>query len=202
MLFSDMNYGLGGTCETATSNGTSTDGDYHQYLNPYNLSNSRSHQQIRTYSNGFHDSLILNGHHQSDQIENEQQQQQLTEDDYESIAPDRPKLLMWGLTKSGKTSIIKLIFEKMTAGETLQLPETKTIQKHGSFEKQINNHFLLFSLELSCGVHVRFQIRDVPGPNAASLLDFDTYSSECTTVIFVLDATVEKRKIEMFCVRF
>lgn len=35
------------------------------------------------------------------------------------------------ICRSGKTSIIKLIFEKMTAGETLQLPETKTIQIHG-----------------------------------------------------------------------
>ena len=106
---------------------------------------------------------------------------------------------MWGLTKSGKTSIIKLIFEKMTAGETLQLPETKTIQKHGSpkINYQNINYFLVFFLlllELACGVHVRFQIRDVPGPNTLSLLDFDTYSSECTTVIFVLDATVENTK--------
>jgi hypothetical protein len=46
------------------------------------------------------------------------------------------------------------------------------------------------SLELSCGIHVRFQIRDVPGPKAASLLDFETYSSECTTIVFVFDATV------------
>lgn len=35
-------------------------------------------------------------------------------------------------SRSGKTSIIKLIFEKMTAGETLQLPETKMIQIHGN----------------------------------------------------------------------
>jgi len=61
----------------------------------------------------------------------------------------------------------------MTAGETLQLPETKIIQIH----------------ELTCGIHVRFQIRDVPGPKTASLLDFETYSSECTTIVFVLDAT-------------
>lgn len=46
------------------------------------------------------------------------------------------------------------------------------------------------SLELTCGIHVRFQIRDVPGPKTASLFDFDTYSSECTTIVFVLDATV------------
>jgi hypothetical protein len=49
---------------------------------------------------------------------------------------------------------------------------------------------MIYSLELTCGIHVRFQIRDVPGPKAASLLDFDTYSSGCTTIVFVLDATV------------
>ena len=35
------------------------------------------------------------------------------------------------LLRSGKTSIIKLIFEKMAAGETLQLPATEIIQIHG-----------------------------------------------------------------------
>ena len=35
------------------------------------------------------------------------------------------------VVRGGKTSIIKLIFEKMNAGETLKLPETKMIQIHG-----------------------------------------------------------------------
>ncbi|CAF3313802.1 unnamed protein product [Rotaria socialis] len=170
-----MSYGLQGVYETTSSTSTSKDMEYHQYL--------RHDGPSRTYSNDSHSSSISNGgHHRLDEIEDEQleqeegeeeQQQQQIDDDYEEIAPDRPRLLMWGLTKSGKTSIIKLIFEKMTAGETLQLPETKTIQIH----------------ELSCGIHVRFQIRDVPGPKTTSLLDFDAYSSECTTIVFILDAT-------------
>jgi hypothetical protein len=98
-----MSYGLGGACETASNNGTSTDGEYHQYLSHYN-SSTRSHQQSRPYSNGFHDSLILNGHNGLNNIEDDQQhhhhqQQQQIDDDYEEMAPDRPKLLMWGLTK-------------------------------------------------------------------------------------------------------
>ncbi|CAF1288500.1 unnamed protein product [Adineta steineri] len=164
-----MSYGLGGACETASNISTCTDGEYHQYLSHYNTP-SRSHQQSRPYSNGFQNPIMLNGHNRLDDTEEHQQQ---IDGDYEEIAPDRPRLLMWGLTKSGKTSIIKLIFEKMTAGETLQLPETKIIQIH----------------ELTCGIHVRFQIRDVPGPKTASLLDYDTYSSECTTIVFILDAT-------------
>ncbi|UJR36623.1 hypothetical protein I4U23_029343 [Adineta vaga] len=175
-----MSYGLNGACETASNNSTSTDGEYHQYYSHYNPP-SRPHQQSRPYSNGFHPSSTLNGHNGLDDTggqlhhhhHHHQQQQQQIDSDYGELAPDRPKLLMWGLTKSGKTSIIKLIFDKMTAGETLQLPETKMIQRH----------------EFSCGIHVEFQICDVPGPKIASLLDFDTYSSECTTIVFVLDAT-------------
>jgi len=50
---------------------------------------------------------------------------------YETGDSNRPKLLMWGFTKSGKTSIIKVIFEKMTASETLGLPATNFVQIHG-----------------------------------------------------------------------
>jgi hypothetical protein len=54
--------------------------------------------------------------------------------------------------------------------------------------------FLFFSLELTCGIHVRFQIRDVPGPKTASSNDFETYASETTTIVFILDVTVCKKK--------
>jgi len=92
-----MSYGLGGACETASNNSTSTDGEYHQYISHYN-SSTRSHQQSQPYSNGFHDPLVLNGHKRLNTIEDEHQQQQI-HDNYEEMAPDRPKLLMWGLTK-------------------------------------------------------------------------------------------------------
>jgi len=93
-----MSYGIGGAFETASNNSTSTDGEYHQYHSHYS-SSTRSHQQSRPHSNGFHDSLINNGHNRLDNIEDEQQQQQQINVDYEEMAPDRPKLLMWGLTK-------------------------------------------------------------------------------------------------------
>jgi hypothetical protein len=51
---------------------------------------------------------------------------------------------------------------------------------------------LISFVELTCGIHVRFQIRDVPGPKTASLPEFDTYASDSTTVIFVLDVTVKR----------
>jgi hypothetical protein len=103
-----MSYGLGGACETASNNSTSKDGDYHQYLSHYN-SSTRSHQQSRLYSNGCHDSLPLNGHNRLDHIENEQQQPQI-DDGYGEMAPDRPKLLMWGLTKYVKRKIFLIFF--------------------------------------------------------------------------------------------
>jgi len=127
---------------------------------------SHYHHQTKSHTNGVHNSSKVNSHNLLDETEDEQQQQRIDD-------TDRPKLLMWGLTKSGKTSIIKLIFEKMTAGETLQLPETKIVQIH----------------ELTCGIHVRFQIRDVPGPKTVSLNDFEIYASESTKIIFILDVT-------------
>jgi hypothetical protein len=80
----------------------------------------------------------------------------------------------------------------MTAGETLQLPETKMVQTHGKhiFLSQPNMFSYLIPLELTCGIHVRFQIRDVPGPKTVSASDFDTYASESTTIVFILDVTV------------
>ena len=121
-----MSYGLTGACETASDNITSTDGEYHQYLSHYNTpvllhdvrnlhtqregdgervrtscrntnTASRFHQQSSPYCNGHHSSLILNGHNRLDDTE-EQLQQQI-DSDYGELAPDRPELLMWGLTK-------------------------------------------------------------------------------------------------------
>ncbi|CAF1102182.1 unnamed protein product [Rotaria sordida] len=172
-----MNYGLSGVLDTAPNNSLNTSGDYHPFQNYYP-------PHIRSVANGCHNPSRLTGQHRLDDNDDEQQQQQQqqqhhyqqqqrSDDDYEINDIDKPKLLMWGLTKSGKTSIIKLIFEKMTAGETLKLPETKMIQIH----------------ELTCGVYVRFQIRDVPGPKTASLNDFETFAPNATTIIFVLDVT-------------
>ena len=45
-------------------------------------------------------------------------------------------------------------------------------------------------LEVACGIHVRFQIRDVPGPKIASLNDFETFALNATTIVFILDVTV------------
>ena len=124
-----MSYGPTDACETASDNITSTDGEYHQYLSHYNTpvllhdirslhtqresggervrtsgrtinTASRFHQQSSLYSNGHHSSSILNGHNRLDDTEEQLQlQQQQIDSDYGELAPDRPELLMWGLTK-------------------------------------------------------------------------------------------------------
>ncbi|UJR09516.1 hypothetical protein I4U23_013754 [Adineta vaga] len=170
-----MNYGPSGAYNTPTNNGLSSGSDYYPIYHPH------YQPSTKTYSNGSYDSLKINNYNRFDDQEDEpqqeqqqqQQQQQQIENDYNINDPNRPKLLMWGLTKSGKTSVLKLIFEKMAAGETLQLPETKMVQIH----------------ELTCGVHIRFQIRDVPGPKTASASDFENYALESTTIVFILDVT-------------
>lgn len=150
-----MSYGLNGVCEPASNHNVSTGGSYNVRHNHQ----QQQHSPIRSYPNEVHSTFNhLNGKQH---------------DDGDANDLDRPKLLMWGLTKSGKTSLLKLIFEKMTAGDTLKLPETKMIQIH----------------ELACGVHVRFQIRDVPGPKSAMASDFDTYAPDSTTIVFIIDVT-------------
>ncbi|CAF3446515.1 unnamed protein product [Rotaria socialis] len=168
-----MNYGVSGVFDTATNNSLNTVGDYpHTFQSHY-------HPHSRPYSNGFHNSLRFNSQNRLDDNDDNQQQsqqqqyQQRIDGDYETDDINKSKLLMWGLTKSGKTSIIKLIFEKMSAGETLKLPETKMVQIH----------------ELTCGIYVKFQIRDVPGPKMSSLNDFEAFASNSTTIVFVLDIT-------------
>jgi hypothetical protein len=91
-----MDYGLSTAYETANNHSINTGGDYHQFHSHY------QHHNI-PYSNGFHTSSKFNGHDQLDGNEDEppqqQQEQQTADNDYELNDTDRPKLLMWGLTK-------------------------------------------------------------------------------------------------------
>lgn len=95
--FSDMNRGLHSVYDTASGNGTSTDVGYHQYLHH----SARSDGQARSYTSDYPNSLVSNGHSRFDDNESEhlQRDEQQLDDNDDEIAPDRPKLLMWGLTK-------------------------------------------------------------------------------------------------------
>lgn len=91
------------------------------------------------------------------------------------LATDKPRILLMGLRRSGKSSILKVVFQKVSPNETLFLESTNRIVK-----TNINNN-----------AFVQFQCWDFPGQ-----IDFffdPTFDSEivfahCDTLIFVLDA--------------
>ena len=106
----DMNYGPQGACATASSNSASADGDYHSYHSHYDHS-TRSQYRPPASSNGLHNPLLFNGHHRLDEgddddddehenhtDDNHRTQQRLDDEELDS-APDRPRLLMWGLKR-------------------------------------------------------------------------------------------------------
>ncbi|XP_077989975.1 ras-related GTP-binding protein C-like isoform X2 [Glandiceps talaboti] len=98
-----------------------------------------------------------------------------SEADNATASPDsKPRILLMGLRRSGKSSIQKVVFHKMSPNETLFLESTNKIVKD-----DINNSSF-----------VQFQIWDFPGQ-----IDFfdPTFDSEmifggCGALIFVIDA--------------
>ncbi|KAG7500267.1 ras-related GTP-binding protein C-like [Solea senegalensis] len=88
--------------------------------------------------------------------------------------PDKPRILLMGLRRSGKSSIQKVVFHKMSPNETLFLESTNKIYKD----------------DISSSSFVNFQIWDFPGQ-----VDFfdPTFDSEMIfkgtgALIFVIDA--------------
>ena len=89
-----MNYGPDGIYDTTANDGIGTSGNHHHHHSFHN------HSHTIPYSNGFHNPLKLNSQNRLDDNEGEQQQQQSrTDDNYELDDINRPRLLMWGLTK-------------------------------------------------------------------------------------------------------
>ncbi|KAK6168130.1 hypothetical protein SNE40_022018 [Patella caerulea] len=87
---------------------------------------------------------------------------------------EKPRILLMGLRRSGKSSIQKVVFHKVSPNETLFLESTNKIVKD----------------DVSNSSFVRFQIWDLPGH-----IDFfdPTFDSEnifggCGALIFVIDA--------------
>ena len=65
-----------------------------------------------------------------------------TEADGGGGAEERPKILLMGLRRSGKSSIQKVVFHKMSPNETLFLEATNKIQK----DDVSNSSFVQFSI--------------------------------------------------------
>jgi len=94
-----------------------------------------------------------------------------------TINENKPRILLMGLRRSGKSSIQKVVFHKMSPNETLFLESTTKIIKS----------------DISNSSFVQFQIWDFPGQ-----IDFfdPTFDSEaifggCGALVFVIDAQDE-----------
>lgn len=103
------------------------------------------------------------------------------EPDAEFHAPDsedqKPRILLMGLRRSGKSSIQKVVFHKMSPNETLFLESTNRIVKD----------------DVSNSSFVQFQIWDFPGQIdfLDQTFDSDTIFSGSGALVFVIDAQDE-----------
>lgn len=86
----------------------------------------------------------------------------------------KPRIILMGLRRSGKTSIEKVVFQKMSPNETLFLECTNKIVKE----------------EISNSSFVQFQIWDLPGQMDLldSNLDLEIIFGGCGALVFVIDA--------------
>lgn len=86
----------------------------------------------------------------------------------------KPRILLMGLRRSGKSSIQKVVFHKMSPNETLFLESTSKIVKD-----DINNSSF-----------VQFQIWDFPGQIdfIEPTFDSDMIFGGCGALVFVIDA--------------
>ncbi|KAL1123144.1 hypothetical protein AAG570_002231, partial [Ranatra chinensis] len=87
---------------------------------------------------------------------------------------EKPRILLMGLRRSGKSSIEKVVFQKMSPNETLFLESTNKIVKE----------------DISNSSFVHFQIWDIPGQLDLidSSLDLDLVFGFCGALVFVIDA--------------
>ncbi|XP_026804731.1 ras-related GTP-binding protein C isoform X3 [Rhopalosiphum maidis] len=98
----------------------------------------------------------------------------ISDEDAESDRDDLPRLVLMGLRGSGKTSIQKVVFQKMSPNETL------FIGSNNSMLKDVVNN----------SAFVNFQICDFPGhfDFADSEYDIQSILQGCQSLVFVIDA--------------
>jgi Ras-related GTP-binding protein C/D len=86
----------------------------------------------------------------------------------------KPKILLMGLRRSGKSSIQKVVFQKMSPHETLFLESSVKVTKHDVS----NNSF------------VQFQIWDFPGQIDLfdPTFDADAIFGNCGSLVFIIDS--------------
>eukprot|EP01089_Gocevia_fonbrunei_P016147 TRINITY_DN4935_c0_g5_i1.p1 TRINITY_DN4935_c0_g5~~TRINITY_DN4935_c0_g5_i1.p1 ORF type:complete len:380 (-),score=60.99 TRINITY_DN4935_c0_g5_i1:99-1145(-) len=91
-----------------------------------------------------------------------------------TLIDNKPRILLMGLRRSGKSSIQKVVFHKMSPNETLFLETTQKIVKN----------------DISNSSFVQFQIWDFPGQLNLfdSAFDSESIFGGCGAMIFVIDA--------------
>ncbi|XP_063407484.1 ras-related GTP-binding protein C-like isoform X1 [Mytilus trossulus] len=98
--------------------------------------------------------------------------------DIQAVATEqKPRILLMGLPRSGKSSIQKVVFHKVSPNETLFLESTNKIVKE----------------DISNSSFVQFQIWDLPGQFNPMDANFDPENifGGCGAIIFVIDAQDE-----------
>lgn len=103
-------------------------------------------------------------------------------DDVVSMAPqvsvdNKPRILLMGLRRSGKSSIQKVVFHKMSPNETLFLESTSKLIKN----------------EISNSSFVQFQIWDFPGQIDIldPTFDVDLIFGGCGALVYIIDAQAD-----------
>jgi len=93
-----------------------------------------------------------------------------------SLEDDKPRILLMGLRRSGKSSIQKVVFQKMSPHETLFLESTNKIVKN----------------DISNNTFVQFQIWDFPGQidlfGDTQNFECELIFSGCGAIVYVVDA--------------
>ena len=96
------------------------------------------------------------------------------------IREDQPRILLMGLKKSGKTSIQKVVFQKVSPHETVLLETSSKMQK----------------CDISNNSFVQFQIWDFPGQlmdlfdDVDGDMDWDKVFSGHGAIVYVIDCAV------------
>lgn len=96
--------------------------------------------------------------------------------------------------RSGKSSIQKVVFQKMSPNETLFLESTTRVTKDGKslfYLKMLDIDTFCFS-DISSSSFIQFQVWEYPGQMNAFDPSFDPYAifGGCGAVIFIIDAQV------------
>lgn len=94
-----------------------------------------------------------------------------------STSEAKPRIILMGLRRSGKSSIQKVVFNKMSPNETLFLESTTRVHK----------------TDVSNSSFVQFQVWDFPGQldYLDATFDSEKIFGDCGAVIFVLDSQDE-----------